>query len=242
MPTTQAAKNGPLTKRVCTYRTSSGHLLLSSATHLAKDYPSDHWCREVMPASAHAFVAVLEVATATRSGPPHTILVFVRDAAGYSTIVRLVDRKDPTSIYNQIPTAVELEAVALAATRVATAFLSLGIMPQLEMLGNNAHTSLPPKTGPGAPSALQLGSSNEPSFPHFHVTGRGDPSHCYIGDVKLRGMPVGEVMVPRQRHEAWGGPTECMTVATGLAKALAGLPPHPLVKITEAKLIPKREL
>ena len=159
----------------------------------------------------------------------HEVLVLSKSAEGYATVVVIVDRKDPTKVLNRVPTQRQYEAVSLAASQVASAFLRLGIYPQLELLGNNSH-GFNSETG-----VMELGNESEPFSPHFHVTGRGDPTREYIQGVPLRGLRPWNVMVPRERHEKWGSAAEQAVVARGIAASLEKVSLHPSVKIAERK-------
>ena len=70
------------------------------------------------------------------AGATHQALVLVKSSApGYQTVVALTDREDPMRCFNKLPTARQYEAVQLASTQVASAFLRVGIFPQMELLG-----------------------------------------------------------------------------------------------------------
>eukprot|EP00755_Sulcionema_specki_P029371 Sspe_Gene.92022::Locus_63741_Transcript_1_1_Confidence_1.000_Length_781::g.92022::m.92022 len=189
-------------------------------------YPEDHWCRTVLPPSDPRFVAVLRVSDDT--GGVHEALVLIRGAAGYQCVVALTDRTDPMRLLNRLPTQHQYEAVLLAASQVAAAFLSAGIFPQVELLCNNSHTLRADRT-------LQLGVPDEPFVLHTHIIGRGDPDRKFLGGVPLRCWPPHDVMVPRQRHVPWGAPDEVGRVASALATHLRGVPLHPSVAIQELK-------
>eukprot|EP00756_Hemistasia_phaeocysticola_P055187 Hpha_TRINITY_DN31102_c0_g1::TRINITY_DN31102_c0_g1_i1::g.33099::m.33099 len=192
-------------------------------------YPQNHWSREAMPATdAKRFIAVLEVSDG--DGDKHQVLVLLKSAEGYTTVCALTDRADPISMMNRVPTQQQYEAVSLAASQVAAAFLRLGVYPQMELLGNNSHTFN------DATGQLELGNEKEPFTPHFHVTGRGDPKHEYIAGVPLRGLRPYTVMVPRARTEAWGSQEEPALVAAGLARSLEQVALHPAVRIVERKV------
>jgi hypothetical protein len=179
-----------------------------------------------MPCDDNKFVAVLEVTDSI--GNKHEVLVLVRSAEGYAVVVAMTDRQDVTRILNRIPTTREYEAVMLAATQVAGAYLSLGLLPSLELLGNNSH-------GIGPEGGLELGNETETSSLHVHIIGRGDPTRCYVGTVPLRGAPPGEVMIPRQREEHFENEEERNQVAIALANILEAMELHPNVCIKETK-------
>lgn len=195
-------------------------------------YPKDHYALTSLPSSSDRFIAVLRVFDVTQSGSAsdfRDVLVLLRSGEGYATVAVLVDRECPSRALNRIPTQFDYEAVCLAATQVAAAFLRLGIFPALELLGNNSHGVDPTTNG------LVLGNMDEPFSPHVHIIGRGDPSHSYIGEVPLRGLAPGKVMVPRQRTEAFASNVEIQTVAHGIANSLERTELHPQVKIVEKR-------
>jgi len=191
-------------------------------------YPPSHWCRTVMPATSERFIAVLKVTD--DSGSSREVLVLLKSAEGYATVCALTDRNDPTQILNRVPTQQEYEAVSMAASQVAAAFLRLGIYPQMELLGNNSHYFNE------ATGALELGNTREPYSPHFHVYGRGDPAFEYVKGVPLRGSTPYEVMIPRDRAEKFRE-GEAMKVAVALAQSLSSVQLHPSVKFVEKKVI-----
>jgi len=184
-----------------------------------------------MKTSDDRFVGVLEVTDG--DGGTHSVLVLLRSAEGYASVCVVVDRKDPTSVLNRLPTQNQYEAISLASSQLVAAFLRLGLYPQMELLGNNSHF-LNDETG-----KLELGNTHEPSSPHFHVTGRGDPTREYIEGVPLRGLRPYNVMVPRERHEEWGSPEESLLVARGLADSLEKVALHPDCKLVERKAWPQ---
>ena len=179
-----------------------------------------------MPCDDNKFVAVLEVTDSI--GKKHEVLVLVRSAEGYAVVVAMTDRRDVSRILNRVPTKRDYEVVMLAATQVAGAYLSLGLIPSLELLGNNSH-------GIGPDGGLELGNETEPSSLHVHIIGRGDPTRCYVGTVPLRGAPPGDVMIPRQREEAFDNEEERNQVAIALANILEAMDLHPNVCIKETK-------
>eukprot|EP01065_Artemidia_motanka_P003291 TRINITY_DN11587_c0_g1_i1.p2 TRINITY_DN11587_c0_g1~~TRINITY_DN11587_c0_g1_i1.p2 ORF type:complete len:264 (+),score=97.52 TRINITY_DN11587_c0_g1_i1:72-794(+) len=188
-------------------------------------YPEGHWSRVVMPATADAFVAVLRVVG--DDGEGREVLVLLKAGSCYSAVVALTDRSDPSTVLNKVPSQREIEAVTMAASQVAAAYLRAGLMPQLELLGNNSHEL--------AGGVLQLGRAEEPSVPHVHVKGRGDPQHRYLGGVPLRGLPPWQVMVPRGPLESFG-PGEADAVAADLCRLLCDeVPLHPSVSVAERK-------
>ncbi len=70
---------------------------------------------------------------------------------------------------------------------VAHAYEKLGLIAQIEVLGNNAHAF------DAQSCATLVGSAQEPSMLHGHVLGRGNPSHDYIRGVSLKGPRPGEI-------------------------------------------------
>eukprot|EP00466_Bigelowiella_natans_P000688 jgi/Bigna1/46066/estExt_Genewise1.C_10474 len=191
-------------------------------------YPPTHWCRTVMPATSERFIAVLKVTD--DSACSREVLVLLKSAEGYATVCALTDRKNPTQIFNRVPSQQEYEAVSMAASQVAAAFLRLGIYPQMELLGNNSHYFNEAK------GVLELGNTKEPYSPHFHVYGRGDPKHEYVKGVPLRGSTPYKVMIPRNRAEKFEK-GEAVKVAIALAQSLSSVQLHPSVKIVEKKVI-----
>lgn len=192
----------------------------------------DHWSRVVMPPTAPAFVGVLQVTDDI--GERRTVLVLVHNAAGYATVVALASRDKQQAAagacLNSVPSQREMEAVTLAASQVAAAFMRLGMWPQLMLLGNNSH-GFDAEAG-----ALHLGNTKEPSVPHVHVIGRGDPSHAYAGGVPLRGLQPYEVVVPREWGAMWGAKWELPAVATALAQSLECVELHPSVELVEKRV------
>lgn len=192
-----------------------------------KPYPIDHWSRVPLAPTAERFIAVFKVYDDV--GGSRDVLVLLKSAEGYATVVSLVDRAHPIEGLNNLPTQRDYEAVTLAASQVAAAFLRLGIFPALELLGNNSHSF------DVARDAMVLGNAHEPFFPHIHVIGRGDPQHAYIGDVPLRGLPPGEVMVPRQRTQKFASADEAGIVAHGIGSSLDAIELHPQVRLVERR-------
>jgi len=180
-----------------------------------------------MPANDNKFVAVLEVTDS--SGQTHEVLVLVRSAEGYAIVVAMTDRQDNSRILNRVPTKREYEVIMLAATQVAGVYLSLGLFPSLELLGNNSH-------GIGPDGGLELGNIKEPSSLHVHIIGRGDPKRSYIGNVPLRGAPPGDVMIPRQRTEHFQNEEERIEVANEIARILNVIELDSNVRIKERRV------
>ena len=193
---------------------------------LVETLPKDHWARNAMPATASKFIGVLGVRDDV--GEVREVLVFLKSAEGYATIATLANRSDPTAVLNRVPSQRDYEAVMLAATQVAGAFLRLGIFPALELLGNNSHAM-------GDDKVMELGTTEESFAPHVHIIGRGDPQRSYIADAPLRGLPPGQVMVPRQRHEEFASKEELKAVAQGIANSLKEVALHPSVYWLEQK-------
>merc|ERR1712106_618634 len=158
-------------------------------------------------------------------GIARDVLVLQKSAEGYATVVTLCDRKDPSRGYNRVPSQRDYEAVTLAASQIAAAFLRLGMFPALELLGNSSHHFI--RGSEDRPGYMQIGNDEEPFKPHIHVIGRGDPSHAYISGVPLRGKPPYEVMIPRQRSEKFANEGEREAVAAGLAASLEAVELHP---------------
>ena len=180
-----------------------------------------------MPVEDAKFVAVLEVTDSI--GQKHEVLVLVRSAEGYAIVVALTDRQDMSRILNRAPIKREYEVIMLAATQVAGAYLTLGLIPSMELLGNNSH-------GIGPEGGLELGNKTEPSSLHVHLIGRGDPKRCYIGNVPLRGAPPGDVMIPRQREEHFENEDERREVSNRFANILDEIVLHPNVRIKEQRV------
>jgi len=194
-------------------------------TMINYSYSVNHWCNNPMKVYDRQFIALLEVKN--HLGESRQALVLLRGAAGYSCVVTLCDYKDPMRFRNKVPSMQDYEACLLAGSQVAGAFLRLGIFPQVELLCNNSHQFVK--------GCLVLGNARSPFTTHVHVTGRGDPEHCYIGDVPLRGKVPYEVMIPRQRHQAWGSEEEVQVVAQGICKSLLEVKLHPDVSIIKIR-------
>eukprot|EP00051_Salpingoeca_urceolata_P034959 m.27490 g.27490 ORF g.27490 m.27490 type:complete len:264 (-) comp8549_c0_seq1:237-1028(-) len=185
-----------------------------------------HWCNNPVVSTDANFIAVLRVVDDV--GEAREAIVLLRGSGGYACVVALTDRQDASTVFNKTPTQRDYEAVTLVASQLAAAFLRLGIFPQLELLGNNSHAF--------CDGRLELGNTAEPFVTHVHVIGRGDPAHCYIADVPLRGQIPGEVMVPRKREHKWGHEGEIATVAHGIAESLALVDLHPSVTLVERRV------
>ena len=194
---------------------------------LLATYPPSHWAKQIMPVEDAKFVAVLEVTDSI--GQKHQVLVLVRSAEGYAIVVAMTDRQDMSRILNRAPIKREYEVIMLAATQVAGAYLTLGLIPSMELLGNNSH-------GIGPEGGLELGNKTEPSSLHVHLIGRGDPKRCYISNVPLRGAPPGDVMIPRQREEHFENEDERREVSNRFANILDEIVLHPNVRIKEQRV------
>lgn len=189
-------------------------------------YSENHNYFHILPPTDDSFIGILRI---TDRSEFRDVLVKLRSAEGYATVAVLVDQNDPKAGLNHIPSQRDYEAVALAATQVAACFLRLGILPSIELLGNNSH-GVDPQTG-----GLMIGNDKAPFSLHMHILGRGDPKHSYIGHVPLRGLPPGEVMVPRIRREKFASQDEIRTVAAALAISLETVELHPQVKLVQKR-------
>ena len=82
----------------------------------------------MLPPTDPAFVAVLRVRD--DAGGTRDVLVLLKDAAGYSCVVAITNRDAAAAqagtMLNHVPCQRDIEAVTLAASQVAAAFLSLG--------------------------------------------------------------------------------------------------------------------
>lgn len=192
----------------------------------ALPYPAHHYARRPLPPTAERFIAVLSVEA--DDGSVREVLVVLKSAEGYATVAVLVDRERPDRVLNKLPTQRDYEAVLLAASQVAAAFLRMGVFPQLELLGNNSHSF------DEARGAMVLGNDAEPFAPHVHIIGRGDIKHDYVSGVPLRGRTPYEVMAPRARTEKFQA-GEAAVVAVGIAQSLAGVELHPSVSLALRK-------
>lgn len=199
---------------------------LIANTMINNSYSANHWCNNPMKANARKFIALMNVKN--HLGESREALVLLRGAAGYSCVVTLCDSKDPMRYRNKVPSLQDYEACLLAGSQVAGAFLRLGIFPQVELLCNNSHWF-------DKDRRLVLGNERTPFTTHLHVTGRGDPEHPYIGDVPLRGKVPYEVMIPRQRHQAWRSEEEVQVVAQGICKSLLEVKLHPDVSLIKIR-------
>jgi len=215
-----------IARREATGKPATARGLMRGRRDLVEAMPEDHWSRKAMPATAPNFIGVLGVRDDV--GEVREVLVLLKSAEGYATVATLTHRSDPTVVLNRVPSQRDYEAVMLAATQVAGAFLRLGMFPALELLGNNSHAM-------GHDRVMELGNTHEPFAPHVHIIGRGDPQRTYIADVPLRGLPPGQVMVPRQRHEEFASGEELKAVAEGITNSLKEVALHPSVYWLENK-------
>jgi len=190
-------------------------------------YSENHKYLNILPPADDRFIGMLRISDRCES---RDVLVKLRSAEGYATVAVLVNQDDPKAGWNRIPSQRDYEAVALAATQVAACYLRLGILPSIELLGNNSH-GIDRET-----EGLVLGTEETPFSLHMHIIGRGDPKHSYIGEVPLRGLPPGQVMVPRIRREEFANQDEIRTVAEALATSLEEVELHPQVKLIQQRV------
>lgn len=163
----------------------------------ALQYPPDHWA--LHRSSEDVFVASLQARGLT-------FLVFLHplDARGYRSIVRLwTSNADTASLLNRPSTPTEEAGLFEAAGTVSRAWRFIGLIPQTLVLGNNSQTM-----GPDGSSTLAddsrpvlLGTPHEPSFLHAHIIARGNPAHCYVPGVPLRGPPPGVLFGVRDQQD-----------------------------------------
>lgn len=166
----------------CTTATSTTFPLHRGAIVYNKfEYPTNHWALHYPTRNDNNFVARFKFGDtffAVKMNPT--------DSRGYRCIVALVD-KDMSKIINRPYNSDEESGLQLSLAAVKQAYTELGLIPQIEVAGNNSH-SFNKETG-----ETILGKSSEPSMLHGHIIGRGNPDVQYIKEVPLRGPVPGEL-------------------------------------------------
>lgn len=109
-----------------------------------------------------------------------------RDKRGYRSIVCLVNNplQPKRSIFNREYSIREEEALLRGLNLLAQAYKKLGLVPQIVIAGNNAHSV--------EEGVLKIGDEKNISSLHGHVIGRGIPEVAYADNVALRGPEFGK--------------------------------------------------
>jgi hypothetical protein len=150
-------------------------------------YSDNHWSIQPLQDSDPIFIAEFQI--------HESRFVFhlnPTDSRGYRGIVRLTGsdpHSDPHAVLNRPYSPYEKIDLNILLGIVGMVYESLGLIAQMDVLGNNSHTF------DAVSQELQIGQVEEPSLLHGHVYGRGDPAYCYVPGVSLRGPMPGSILV-----------------------------------------------
>lgn len=124
------------------------------------------------------------------------------DARGYRTIVRYIS-DNVNDIDNNIENTLNREytydetiALLTVTARFSECFKTYGLLPQIEIAGNNYNYFKDNK--------MFIGTKDEPCMLHSHIINRGIPYRCYIAtDVPLLGPLPGDLFNMREGKIKW---------------------------------------
>lgn len=145
------------------------------------DYDSDNHDVKIPSSEDDNFIAILNI-----DGINVALVLNSADARGYRAKAKLIDQEDMRATFNRDYTLKENIAVNKASAILAQIYSEINTQSQTAIAGNASHTV--DKNG-----TLQLGTKDKPNMLFVHVYGRGDPKHCYIDGVPLRGPNPGEL-------------------------------------------------
>lgn len=178
-------------------------------------YAQEHWANHVPTVEDDFHIAVLEIASIQIA-----LTLSPDDSRGYRTIARLIDPQNMYSTFNRQYTISEKLALYTAVSALSSVYESYQISVQVQLNGNNSQCV----TNNGM---MQVGVAKEPSILHAHIIGRGNPNHCYVGNVPLRGPNIGVAFDGRGKNAQEEGNTkrawdraELKIVAASLARRL----------------------
>jgi len=133
------------------------------------------------------------------------------DSRGYRTIVGLNAFFRQTQLNRQY-SAEEKQGMLIISNIVMCAFEEFGLIPQLEVAGNNSQYS--------ENFTSYCGTIEEPSILHSHIICRGDPARAYISNIKLGGPKLGQLFNMRVGKEKWQNESEIQEIATALRDSI----------------------
>ena len=160
--------------------------------YFSVSYPENHWALNLPKESSKFFIA-----RCIYNESEYLSYLNPTDARGYRSILCLYN-KDIKTTFNRKYTHKERKNLLSLAAVIASAYEKIGLVPQIELLGNNSQSM-------DEFHSLTLGNIDEPSFLHCHIIGRGDPSFCYIADQKLDGPNFGKIFIEEgSKKQIWG--------------------------------------